>query len=539
MNQTATDKQLIHHFLENAAESDPHKCAVIHGNHSVTYDELNKTADSIASCLLDTGIKKGDRIALLIENSVDYIAAYYAILKAGAVVAPFNPGLKPTGLEYLLRDLAPACIITTFKSEPLLKSTDLGNIGLKLLIVKNPKKKWTNTVFRTLPLEDAQKYTVKTASHQTAPDELSSIIYTSGSTGKPKGVMLSHKNITSNTSAICQFLGIRNKDIQMIVLPFFYVMGKSLLNTHIASGATVVLNNSFMYPAGVINQMVKEKVTSFAGVPSTYAYLLNRSPLSNCKDKLQHLRYCSQAGGHMDKATKLALKEALPDHTKIVIMYGATEAAARLTCLDYDFYESKIGSIGKPIKGVSIRLLDAQDTEVPDGHEGELVASGPNIMKGYWKAHKLTAQVLNSHGYHTGDIGYRDKDGFLYVKGRKDGLLKIGGHRVNPTEIEDFLMSSDVVIEVAVLGVPDDLLGKKLVAIAVPKHETASQTILMEKCRGGLPAHKRPSTILTMRSLPKNANGKIDYQKCFAHVTKEFNKGAFGQSDGPRASNEK
>jgi long-chain acyl-CoA synthetase len=538
MNPTNT---IVHNLLEKSATIHPNNIAVIHDDQRVTYSELNTRANSLANHLQANSITKGDRIALLLENSIDYITAYYATLKAGAVAAPLNPGLKPDGLQYLLQDLEPTAIITTFKSERLLKATNLNTIGLKHLLIKTPKQSWPNTLFKVQSLEETQNNSKNPTNptnpknptnptnpknptnptNPTNPDALASIIYTSGSTGEPKGVMLSHKNIVSNTNSICQYLEITHTDIQMIVLPFFYVMGKSLLNTHIASGATVVLNNRFMYPADVVNQMIEEQVTSFSGVPSTYAYLLNRSPLASCRDKLHHLRYCSQAGGHMAKATKHALRKALPDHTKIVIMYGATEAAARLTYLDPDHFDAKIESIGKPIKDVSIRLLDKNANEVPDGLEGELVASGPNIMLGYWKAPRETARVLNSQGYHTGDIGYRDADGFLFVKGRKDGLLKVGGHRINPTEIEDFLLTTDLIIEAAVVGLPDQLLGTKLIALIVPKEDTTTPKTLMEKCANGLPTHKHPAAIITTRALPKNPNGKIDQAKCLHLATQQ------------------
>ena len=511
---------LIHNFLENSATQHPNKIAVIHDDTRATYKGLNDQSTSLANYLLDNGVTKGDRIALLLENNIEYIAAYYASLKVGAVAAPLNPGLKPDGLQYLLQDLEPAAIITSFKSERLLKNVLLSDLStLKLLIIKTPKQKWNNQPYKVSALEETLSNPTN-LTNPINPTDLASIIYTSGSTGEPKGVMLSHENIVANTNSICQYLAITPNDIQMVVLPFFYVMGKSLLNTHMAAGATVVLNNRFMYPADVVNQMITEKVTSFSGVPSTFAYLLNRSPLSSCREKLAHLRYCSQAGGHMAKTIKQALRAALPDHTQIVIMYGATEASARLTYLDPAHFESRIDSIGKPIPGVSVRILDENAEDVTDGQEGELVAAGANIMLGYWKDPQDTARVLNNQGYHTGDIGYRDAEGFLYVKRRKDGLLKIGGHRINPTEIEDFLMATDQLIEAAVVGLPDPLLGTKAVAVVVSKDDTLEPKTLLEMCAANLPNHKRPSQVIMTRALPKNANGKIDRPKCIALASK-------------------
>ena len=516
---------LIHNFLENSAARYPDKVAVIHGDERVAYRDLNARADSLADHLQASGIAKGDRIALLLENGIDYVIAYYAALKAGAVAAPLNPGLKPDGLQELLNNLEPAAIITNFKCERLLKAVDLARLGLKLLIIRNPKQSWPNSPYTVLKLEDCLNPTNPidpiNSINSINTTDLASIIYTSGSTGQPKGVMLSHANIIANTTSICQYLAISPNDIQMVVLPFFYVMGKSLLNTHIASSGTIVINNQFAFPATVVKQMAKEKVTAFSGVPSTYAYLLHRSPLAAYHNKLPHLRYCSQAGGHMAKSIKLALRKTLPKHTDIVIMYGATEASARLTYLPPEHLESKIDSIGIPIPNVTIRVIDKKNQEVPESTQGLLVAKGDNIMMGYWKDPEDTHRVLKQDGYHTGDIGYRDDDGFLYVTTRKDGLIKVSGHRINPLEIEDFLIATDLLIEAVVLGLPDKLLGNKLVAIVVPKDESFSSKTLMEKCAGGLPNHKRPSNVLSARALPKSANGKIDREKCIQIVVNE------------------
>jgi long-chain acyl-CoA synthetase len=348
------------------------------------------------------------------------------------------------------------------------------------------------------------------------PDALASIIYTSGSTGKPKGVMLSHGNIVANTRSIVQYLDLEERDIQMVVLPFFYVMGKSLLNTHVAVGGTVVLNNSFAYPAAVISQMAAERVTGFSGVPSTYAYLLHRSPLAAFRDRLDALRYCTQAGGHMSREVKEKLLLALPSHTKLYVMYGATEASARLTYVEPERLAGKLDSIGRAIPGVSVRVLDDKGREVPPGESGELVASGANIMQGYWKDAKATACALDRNGYHTGDLGYQDEDGYLYVTGRKDDLLKVGGHRIDPQEIEDAMMATGQLLEVAVLGVEDELLGKRLVAVAVPLGAQASESAILASCLAKLPRHKLPAEIRFVDALPKYASSKIDRGSCLA-----------------------
>jgi len=518
MQLTTDNKQqayLIHHFLEESTELFPDKTALIHEEVRATYAQINEKANRLARWLIDLGITRGDRVVLVLENCLEYVISYYGVLKAGAVAVPLSSDLKPDGLRPLLEELEPAVIISSSRFERLLKATDLAPYKINALLLKNPKQKWSSPPIPVFPWDDIITDDV-TANPEIRIDEsdLASIIYTSGSTGIPKGVMLSHKNIVSNAKSICRYLDLKDKDIQMAVLPFFYVMGKSLLNTHFAVGGTIVINNKFAFPAAVINQMVDEKVTGFSGVPSTYAYLLHRSPLKNSRDKLVSLRYCSQAGGHMSGQIKEELRKVLPPHTQIYIMYGATEASARLTYLEPDQFADKIDSIGKPISGVTIQVLNKSGRALPAGQTGELVASGSNIMQGYWKDKKATSAVLDNNGYHTGDLGYYDKEGYFFLNGRKDNLLKVGGHRINPQEIEDALMSTELVIETAVIGIPDELLGNKLIALAVPINETGSKNKIMKLCADILPKYKLPSTIKLVRLLPKNTNGKIDRTKC-------------------------
>jgi len=195
-------------------------------------------------------------------------------------------------------------------------------------------------------------------------------------------------------------------------------------------------------------------------------------------------------------------------------MYGATEASARLSYLEPGRFEEKMGSIGKPIPGVNLRVLGREKGEVSIGHTGELVGQGPNIMLGYWKDDKGTAKVLDEHGYYTGDLGYQDADGYFYVTGRKDNLLKVGGHRINPQEVEDALMGTQLAIEAVVLGQPDALLGHRLVALACPKNGDCNESLILSECSKRLPRYKVPSEVKLLRSLPKNTNGKIDRARC-------------------------
>jgi long-chain acyl-CoA synthetase len=509
-------EMLLHRFLEESAQQYPEKIAVICGEVRASYALVNTLANRFCGEIRSHGLQKGDTVALLHENSLEFIAAYFGIVKAGAVVVPLNTDLKAEGLQLILLELQPRAVIVSARQAE--KVWSCGG------------KAFTRTTVIITDLEDAsQRNKIDCVSlHRVISDEtpandpkmtigehdLACIIYTSGSTGRPKGVMLTHKNIAANTRSICGYLRLTEHDVQMVVLPFFYVFGLSLLHTHIAVGGTLVLNNQFSYTSAMLEQMVAENVTGFSGVPSTYAYLLHRSPLRDMRKRLPCLRYCSQAGGHMARQVKLDLRRALPDHTDIIIMYGATEASARLTWLDPQYYLSKIDSIGKEIPGVNMKILDERGKEPALGEIGELVASGPNIMLGYSQDPAATSRVLDAEGYHTGDLGYRDAEGFLFVTGRRDNQMKVGGNRVDPQEIEDVMMESELVIEAAVIGVPDELQGTTLAALIVPNARTVNQEELFIFCAHRLPRYKAPRLFFAVAVLPKNGNGKVDRSKC-------------------------
>lgn len=506
---------LIHHFLEESARQYPDKTALIHERVRATYSQINAQANSLAHHLIGLGVQAGERVAILFDNSLNYVVSYYGVLKTGAVAVPLNTDLKVEGLKSILIELEPRCMISSAKFERLLQAAYIEELQIPHLMLSSPQQRWAEGNLSISSLEDLTRDdTQNNPNIEIQESELSSIIYTSGSTGRPKGVKLSHQNIVSNTLSICQYLTLTFSDIQMVVLPFFYVMGKSLLNTHFAVGGTVVINNKFAFPASVLNEMVAEKVTGFSGVPSTYAYLLHRSPLASYRDKLSSLRYCTQAGGHMSRVIKESLTQALPPHTQIYIMYGATEASARLSYLEPEHYAEKTDSIGKAIPGVTLRILNSRKQEVAPGEIGELTAQGPNIMQGYWKDPESTAKVLDENGYHTGDQAYRDEEGYFYIVGRRDELLKVGGHRVNLREIEDVLMESGLLVETAVFGVPDDLLGRKIVAITVPKSKNCTEKEILGYCARKLAKFQVPSKAVLTRLLPKSASGKIDRSRC-------------------------
>jgi acyl-CoA synthetase (AMP-forming)/AMP-acid ligase II len=507
--------ELVHHFLESSVRRLPGKVALIQGSQRIGYADLNERANAFAHYLLSSGVRPGDRVPLLMENCPEYVASYYGAMKAGAVVAPLNTNMKPEGLKYALVDLGATVLVSSSRFEKTLQDSGLYESGVSRFVIKSPRSFEAPPGSALTTFDDIwadQPRSNPDAAVNT--DALASIIYTSGSTGGPKGVMLSHRNIVDNTFSICQYLGLTENDIQMCVLPFFYVMGKSLLNTHIAVGGTIIINNQFAFPAAVLKEMIAEGATGFSGVPSTFAYLLHRSPLAASRDKLTSLRYVSQAGGHMARAIKEELRRVLPLHTDIVVMYGATEASARLSYLAPSRLADKMESIGKAIPGVRLRVVKEDGSDAANGEVGELIASGSNVMQGYWNDEEATKKVLSGGWYRTGDQAYVDEEGFFFVVGRKDDLVKVGGHRLSPQEIEDALMESNMFVEVAVLGLPDALLGNKLVVLGVPVNDTCTPSAMLTYCAQKLPRHKVPTSIRLVKALPKSGSGKVDRKGC-------------------------
>jgi acyl-CoA synthetase (AMP-forming)/AMP-acid ligase II len=295
----------------------------------------------------------------------------------------------------------------------------------------------------------------------------------------------------------------------MCVLPFYYVYGLSLLHTHLLAGGSLVIENRSAFPNVVLASMQQHQVTGFAGVPSTFTLMLHRSNLP--VTALPHLRYVTQAGGGMPPALINEWLERGP-RTDFYVMYGATEASARLTYLPPPALRDKLGSIGRAIPGVEITVRREDGTAAAAGEVGELVARGPNISRGYWNDPEETARRFGPFGYHTGDLGYADEDGYLFLVGRKHDMIKVGANRVGAREIEDVLHEHPAVDEAAVVGVAHNLLGEAPVAFIVCREPLADgPDALRGFCATRLAPYKVPVRVVELPELPKlPGSGKVD-----------------------------
>jgi acyl-CoA synthetase (AMP-forming)/AMP-acid ligase II len=411
---------------------------------------MERQSNRVARMLHELGVRRGDRVALLIENSSAYISAYYGILKCGGVTVAMYTTTTAKTLAYILNDCEVGVLLTQSKQLKLLEEIHAQLSKLRIVVLLDESE--TNTASLPWPMSNAKHVAQQPDGPLNLPMidlDLASIIYTSGSTGDPRGAMLTHLNIVTNTRSIVSYLGLTPQDRIMVVLPFPYVYGKSLLNTHIAVGATVIIDNRFLFPNLVLRTMQETGATGFSGVPSTYAILLGKSAVR--KMEFPALRYLTQAGGAMAPTLIREVTEVFRGK-KIFIMYGATEASARLSYLPPDDLPRKVGSIGKPIPNVDLRLIKDDGEEAGRDEVGEIVARGANIMQGYWNQPEETKAVLTERGFYTGDLGRVDEEGFFYVVGRKRDMIKSAGNRVSAKEVEEIILEHPNILETAVKG---------------------------------------------------------------------------------------
>ena len=340
-----------------------------------------------------------------------------------------------------------------------------------------------------------------------ARDDLAILLYTSGTTGRPKGVMLSHGNLVANNAAILAYLDLVPEDVGLTVMPFHFSYGNSVLHMHLAAGATLLLEDNLAYPQVVVNRFQRDRVTGFSGVPSTFAILMSRCRLEDFD--LSSMRYLTQAGGAMTRAAIQRMRQLVPS-ARFFVMYGQTEATARLTYLPPEHLDERLGSIGIPLDGIEIQVRDPQGEELPAGQVGELCARGPNIMLGYWRDDEASSQAVVDGWLHTGDLAHRDEAGFLYIDGRVVEMIKVGSFRVSPLEVEEVLATLPGIAEMAVASTPDELLGQAIKAVIVLREgATLDERQVKAHCRAHLASYKVPKTVEFARELPRTSSGKI------------------------------
>ena len=521
---------LLHDFVEDWAARTPDATALIEPGRQASYDQLNRLANRFAGLYRGAGVGRGDRVVVALDNGINAVAAYLGAMKAGAAAVPLPAGPRSDRLASAIADCAPrVCIVD---------SATARSATAVAALVGVPSVYGTSGPGTTplASLEDALELcSDEFAEVGTVDQDLAAIIYTSGSTGEPRGVMLTHRNFVANARSIVSYLGLTALDRVMCVLPLHYVYGLSLLHTHLMVGGSVVIDNRFTFPNVVLAAMQQHRVTGFAGVPSTFAILLHRSSLRDVS--LPDLRYVTQAGGSMPPTRILEWLDRGP-RADFYVMYGATEAAARLTYLAPSELRSRLGAIGRPVPNVDICVITETGERAKPGDVGELVASGENISPGYWNNPEATRERFDTIGYRTGDLGYADEDGYLYLVGRLHDMIKVGAHRVGAREIEDVLCAHPAVHESAVVAAPHHLLGEVPVAfVALARDVEVAPETLRRFCGERLPAHKVPAYFVVKDDLPKIPGiGKIDRRALRDEAASAAVREEQAMTDGVRSS---
>ena len=515
---------LIHHMLRTSAARYPDKAAMVHGERRLSYREVADGCTSIAAGLRNAGVKRGERVGIYLDPSVDQVLSIFSISQTGAVYVPINTVLFPDQVAHIVRDCGMKALITTPEKLEALLPVLRDIPSLDFYVVTGNPNGWGHE-----NAEDNGKriHSLEAMLRLPAPDQwpdwgiskdLAAILYTSGSTGKPKGVMLSHANIMAGSSVVSAYLGITSEERILAVLPFSFDAGMNQLMTAFQQGGTIVLIK-FVFAKEIIKALLEERITALAGVPTVWSLLTNGGLQ---KQSFPHLRYITNTGGAMPQAVLKILRQALPS-TKIFLMYGLTEAF-RSTYLPPEELDRRPTSMGKAIPDNEILVLNDQGQLCAPGEVGELVHRGSTVSMGYWGNPEATARVLKPNPLlppelgdcervcYSGDLVKMDEDGFLYYVGRRDTMIKSSGYRISPTEVEEVLFQTGKIRQAAVIGVPDDVLGQSIKAFLVARNgEEVDCDSVLDYCAERMPRHMVPKYFELLPELPKTSSGKVDY----------------------------
>lgn len=514
----------LHQTLDDTAKRLPNKTSLIYYGTEIPFKEVKDNADRFATVLAEMGVKKGDRVCLYLENSPQFVMAYYGALKAGAIVVPANPMFKEMELEYQLSDSGSETIVALDHLYPYVEKVR-DKVGLKNVFLTNIGEYFPEEP--TLPIMDALKVEKKTYPRtidflekleETKPnppklkfnpkEDLALLQYTAGTTGMPKGAMITHSNIMTNVYGGSKWVGTTDKDISVGVLPFFHATGMvhSMCNPILVGATSVVLARFDL--AAFLEAINKYRCTLWVGITTiAVAIAMFADPK---KYDMTSLR-CSFAGG-APLGQEVIKKYKEITGSDMIEGYGLSESISQVTVNPVD--KPKYGSVGIPVFDVDAKVVDSETgtKELGFDQEGELIFKGPQIMKGYWKNPEKTKETLRDGWLYTGDIGKMDKDGYIWIVGRKKEMINVSGYKVWPFEVEDFLYKHEAVQEVGVVGVPDEYRGETVKAVIVLKPEyrgKVTEEDIIKWAKEKMAAYKYPRIVEFKDSLPKSGAGKV------------------------------
>ena len=502
-------------LLEDSVREVPKRTAVIFEETELSYEDLNTTANQVANALVQLGIRRGDAVAISCQNIPYFPIVYYGILKAGAVVVPLNVLLKPREIAYHLQDAGMKAYFCQ-EGTPELPIGEMGFTAFQEVDSCTQFFLMTTDQSATSPFKGTKSLSELLQNQPgtfetviTNPDDTAVILYTSGTTGKPKGAELSHSNMLMNARLSDNMYPRVDHDVHLITLPLFHSFGQTVqMNAGIYNRATLVLLPRFT-PDAALRLMDQKNITIFAGVPTMYWAILNYpgAQTYNLQKIASTLRLCISGGAPMPAEVMRAFEEKFK--VRILEGYGLSETSPIATFNRLD-RPGKPGSVGLPMWGVWVRIVDRNEKDVETGEQGEILIRGHNVMKGYYKRPEATAEVMRNGWFHTGDIGRRDGDHYLYITDRVKDMIIRGGFNVYPREIEEVLMTHPAVSLAAVIGVPDERHGEEVKAYVILKEgANISDAELVSWSKENMADYKYPRFIEFREVLPTTATGKI------------------------------
>ncbi len=491
-------------ILSNTTEKYPERTALIHLDLRWTYEMLNRRVNRLANALLNSGVKKGDGIALLFFNSNHFVEAYFAAMKIGAVVTPVNFRFIGPEIEYILNDSSAAIFFYGKAFQKVVSECRprLSHV-IRYVAVDSPD---------TALAADYEQFMAEgeDAEPEAAVNEADAcqIMYTSGTTGKPKGAVITHHAVIWNMVNTLWGREDREGEIALIIGPLYHT---AALNNHlaiqVALGGTSILIKRFN-PVDVFKAIEKERATTISGSPTMYQLLLQN--LDAHRFDLSSITKCTVGSAILPVDTKRRLETFFPNVAGIYDVYGCTEAAPSISVLTGKDSIRKHGSVGRALPFVQVRIVDEADHPVPAGTVGELVCRGPNVMKAYHGQPEATREVFRGGWLHTGDMARMDNEGFIYIVDRKKDMIISGGENISPREVEEVLHIHPLIDDAAVVGVADDLWGEAVRAFVVTQRDAElTEADVIEHCRRHLAGYKKPKYVTFIDEIPKNPSGKI------------------------------
>ncbi|PLP56505.1 AMP-dependent synthetase [Mesorhizobium loti] len=512
--------RLEDHLRARAADAGQ-KAALVCGDRRTSFAEFYQSAECLAGVLAGAGVRRGDRVLVFMDNGLEAALSIFAVWISGAVLVPVNPSAKAGRIAFLLNHCRPAAVMVQGRLAPVVaEATQQFPAPIHTLLTEPHATLPNAALFASALLAEPMSIT----DDGRLEDDLAAILYTSGSTGDPKGVMMAHANLEAAASSIISYLGNSADDIILSVLPLSFGYGLTQLLTTVLSGATLVLEKSFAFPYAVFERLRDERASGFPLVPSMVAMMLQMKDLDPAL--FASLRYVTNAAAPLPVDHIRRLRIFLPD-VQLYSMYGQTECI-RATYLPPEQLDRRPGSVGTAIPGMQAYVVDEAGKPAIPNDIGELVVSGPTVMKGYWEAPEATNLALRPHPetgtlrLHTGDLFTADADGFLTFIARRDDIIKSRGEKVAPKEVETVLHALPGIAEALVAGVPDPVLGQSIKAFVVLADPKLTERDVLRHCARHLEDYMVPKAIEFVAALPKTDSGKLSRRLAAAmHSTRE------------------